>query len=1736
MIMIFRIATTAIILALITQHTEGFQKEHARRDNSFSDNVDVSRATHDDNGSGNYNNVCIVCVTILLTILTGSYNKLVHLTSNSLINITYDVTISSIIPLVGLSNITILGHNNPTVYCNNYGGLHFMSCNNCTIEGITWKGCGGRKNNGSKKIHPVLQLSNSSDIVIKYCWIQNSVGQAIVLSGTSGEVIIEYCKFLYNKQYRDHGTAIYYSSSISYVNLTIANCEFLGNSYAKSVVYIGPFFTNILHTSDIHIQDSSFCFNNGVPIYVSNQKVNIKGKMEFDSNTAENGGGIFISDYSEVIFQNTTVVNFMYNTAYSNGGAIYLTNHSRLSLKFQYHSILYQAENSPDNEMLKETFTFYHNRATKFGKDIYAHHSYVTFGNNAIVTFTDDGENADSTTSALYAIHHSNITFEGNSDITFKNNRYNQSGALCILGYSEAIFKGNATVKFYDNFGVYSSGAMYVHLSTATFKEYCNVIFNNNAKEGALYIYHSLVTYKDSSTAIFNNNEAVNGGAVIILNNSTVIHEGSSTATFNNNEGYNGGAMCIKDSTATFKEYSIINFNHNEAVGGGAMYITASANIIYDGNSRITFIKNIANYGGAVYIEECNTVRFKGNSTVIFYSNYKTIGGGAMYIAGRPIVKFERNSTVIFIINNAKYGGAMYIAQYPVIIFEERSKITFNNNEVNNNGGAIYITDNSKATITFKGNSTVLFNNNKASHDGGAIFISQSASSTLTFAESSKVTFNNNSADCGGAVSCFCSFANTKYTMNFVGRSTIAFNNNKSKNKGGAVCADSNDFNPYDNCYLMKFDNSSMVIFSNNEAVNGGAVYAGYNINIKFQGNSMLTLNNNKAHIGGAIYCYISNIVFQEKSTTTFGNNVALQNGGVLFCYAQCNISFTEHSTVTFTHNEAAQGGVIHIQFNSAIKFQGNSTTTFTENKAIENGGVIHSYINSYIEFDDHANVLLQSNTAKTGGTMNLYSTSITSGSNSNVNFTNNSAEVGGAIYIESSNITFKGNSSIQFTNNKALQDGGAIYLSDYTNFIFSNKTKVIFSDNFANDDGETIYVQIKDSLISFNTKEIHFNNNIVQATNRSIYINVPKSCNKTCLSQKVTKLQRNMTLLPIATSPWKLILYDPAKCITEINSDCSVYYISNIMLGQEIRFNACVLDYYDQPTELTQFMVTGMNHQHYNISGSQYISVSCKHATQGISVIGDLNTVFNYSINISMYVVKTSGSKIISVNLIVELSQCHPGFHYSSVSQTCEYYNTKNIISCSGSSSTIKRGYWFGSVNGKSTVASCPNDYCNFTCCEITNGIYHLSPVRVNQCRAHRSGTACGNCERGYTLSLDSPQCVEINNCTVGQTVLVSVLSILYWIAVIVIVFVMMHFKVAIGSLYAIMYYYSVVDILIRQASFISNGLYTTINVMSSLAKLTPQFLGQLCLVKNMSGIDQQFIHYVHPIVVSLILVMISVLARRSRRISSFISRGIIHFVCFLLLLSYTSVTTTSLLLMRSLTFEGINEVYTYLSPDVEYFHGRHLAYVITAIIFTITVVIGLPLLLFLEPFLNSKINFVKIKPLLDQFQSVYKDNYRCFAAYYIICRIVIVTLVIIGGTDDLTTQYVLISVCTLMALIHLIVRPYVDKVHNIFDGIILQVIIVISVLPIIEFTGSYNETIVAVIVYVVVILPSMSFVTIKLWLNKNVIQNTIKSVIIKCKHKYNAIPSDDDVEIAPINEITVDNSVRRNVTVVNM
>ena len=206
-------------------------------------------------------------------------------------------------------------------------------------------------------------------------------------------------------------------------------------------------------------------------------------------------------------------------------------------------------------------------------------------------------------------------------------------------------------------------------------------------------------------------------------------------------------------------------------------------------------------------------------------------------------------------------------------------------------------------------------------------------------------------------------------------------------------------------------------------------------------------------------------------------------------------------------------------------------------------------------------------------------------------------------------------------------------------------------------------------------------------------------------------------------------------------------------------------------------------------------------------------------------------------------------------------------------------------------------------------------------------------------------------------------------------------------------------------------------------------------------------FIHYAHPVAVSLLVVVFVIAAKFSSKLSAFVSRCcIIRIICLLLFLSYTSIASTSLQLLRPLTFTDIAEVYTYTSPSIQYFHDRHALYGIVAIVSELVVGIGLPLLLLLEPFVNKKINFVKIKPLLDEFQDCYKDKrqYRWFASYYLICRQVILLIVFIGSSNYNRILFFLQITCIIIATIHMWVQPYKSASLNIFDGLILQIMVV--------------------------------------------------------------------------------------------
>ena len=1358
------------------------------------------------------------------------------------------------------------------------------------------------------------------------------------------------------------------------------------------------------------------------------------------------------------------------------------------------------------------------------GSSIVFHAACTKFINN--IAILDGG--------ALHVTDNSSITFEGNSTVTVNNNQAKYGAAFYIVNNSSAVFNGNTLVTVNNSRATAYGGAFCMFNSHVKFEENSTLQISNSKAEngGAIYMeYNCTITFQGNSRQmIYNNQATTSGGAFHLFNNSIVYFKGSPSATINNNKAL---------------------------IAGGAFTVFNNASISFEGNFTVVITNNQASRGGAFSALLDVSITFKGThrSTVTISNNKASIYGGAIYILTNCNVTFGGNSLIMINDNNAKYGAGIYVSNNSSLTFKGTSTVIVNNNKATEDGGALYMHD---SYIKIEHRSRVMISNNKAINQGGAFSLWHNCS--LMCKEGANLTFYNNSADVnGGAI-----FARDTFTFTIRGNAIAVLNNNKALGDGGALYAGIDSVVTFQENSLVKFtgnearhyggalylryscdavfqDNACIAFHNNTASFDGGALYAWDNSNVTIKGNATTICINNKAlGDGGALYINVNSaITFKENSTANFKNNLATYFGGALG--SNSNITFANNCAVTFSNNEASQGGAIFTVCNTV--FKDNTTVHFDNNKATTLGGALHA---SELTFEGSSTVAFKENEAiLNGGALYSINSSIIVNQNSTVMFITNTAASGGAVFISACSLMVLEHSNVTFDNNIAGKDGGAIYLNNQVDAVFNTSSAVVtFNSNIADNNGGAIYSKITRNQKYFNISEIDFSNNVARLAGNLLYIDVTKSCNGSCLADGMAGISPSDK--DISTSPNLLKLYPPAHCVSNNGAECERYYINNVMLGQEITIYACLLDHYNKPAEATQFKIIGDDNEFYSVQGSSYASISCNHAIDGISIIGNKSistSPLNHSIVFTSYSTGKSVRKIVSVNLTIGLSPCHPGFQYHRESQKCECYNNSGIVFCSGSSSAIKRGYWFGSVTGISTVTFCPINYCNFTCCKTTNGYYELSPVRVDQCKSHRSGIACGSCEEGYTLSFDSPECIDVNKCTTGQTILIVTLTVFYWFIVIVAVFIIMYCQVSIGYFYAITYYYSVVDVLLSQHTDVSNRpyMYHTVTILSSIAKITPQFLGRLCLLENMSGIDQQFIHYVHPLAVSVILIIICWLARNSKRLSMIISKGIIRAICFLLLLSYTSMATTSLLLMRSLTFADVDNVYTYLSPDIKYFHDRHLAYGIIAIIFTLLIVIGLPLLLLLEPFLNGKINFVKIKPLLDQFQGCYKDNYRWFAAYYMICRLIVISIIIANLSDTFIAQYLLITATTIMALIHLLLRPYVDNTLNMSDGAILQLMVLVTVLPLFEYFDTYDSTLVMVIIFVLVIFPMMQCIVIKLITSKQ----TLKMITKKTINYFSAqnlahedVAVDNVISNTSTNfvSLTIDDNMRRNAIICEM
>lgn len=607
--------------------------------------------------------------------------------------------------------------------------------------------------------------------------------------------------------------------------------------------------------------------------------------------------------------------------------------------------------------------------------------------------------------------------------------------------------------------------------NTAGFQSFdSNVVTKATANGGAMVIGALMESPTFGTGVKFKNNRAANQGGALAL---------TGVAADDNGMIFNNG----------------IEFDNNSASQGGAFAITANIKTTLDG---LSFTNNHANggdnaIGGALVVSGSVTnqttpenaaskVKTLTITNTSFEDNLSDTAGGAI---GQTMItafngsKYSQGMTIdilnsTFTDNTAGAEGGAIVSDAILNVtgsaFEGNQTtgtvIGVNSTDSNEGGGAIFMYDDSVATIT---NST--FTSNESGTWGGAIS-TRGISSAQPGANSSLTvnggTFTDNSAVYGGAIA--NSLQNTVNDQEEITKygavvSGATFKENSATQFGGAI------YNVGDitvnNTVFGGVDSTDPQnpVSLGNTALKGGAILNSGSLTLSggsFTGNTATGTGKdaaNKDMGGGAIYSDLSTSVTDIDNVSFVGNSANYIGGAVYVYSGTANINNS-----TFTDNSANWGGAIYTKARPADGQQisdlviNNSTFTNNSAKGVGAVGVMRKGIITNTTFtDNHAT----DSTDDGAGALFLGAesyTTLTGGS-----FVDNaSASAGGAIgtrdFGQGDNVDAKLDiNGTRFEHNIAATSGGAIdnyFYNDAANDGYVNVSNATFTLNGAANGG----------------------------------------------------------------------------------------------------------------------------------------------------------------------------------------------------------------------------------------------------------------------------------------------------------------------------------------------------------------------------------------------------------------------------------------------------------------------------------------------------------------------------------------------------------------------------------------------------------------------------------------------------------------------------------------------------------
>ena len=1374
------------------------------------------------------------------------------------------------------------------------------------------------------------------------------------------------------------------------------------------------------HSSSSITVNNSFFGNNragnyGGVMYARESSNITVDDSSFDNNDAGSGGGVMFTNISSSITVDNS--SFDNNEAGNDGGA--MSAHSNSSITVDNSSFENNEAGSGGGAMsalvgssiTADNSSFYSNEAGLYGGAV------CVYFNSSITVDKSSFDNNYSRNygGGMYAHSNSSITVDNSS---FDNNEARGNGGVMAAGASSNITVDNSS--FDNNIANRDGGVIFAQAGG-------NVTVDNSS---------------------FDNNEARNDGGVMVAYNSSITVDNSS---FDNNEAGNGGVMHVHEKSNITVENS--SFDSNKAgIFGGVVATYSGCKVTVDNSS---FDNNGAGSDGGVMVAYNSSITVDNSS---FDNNEAGTFGGVMATYSSSNVTVDNSS---FDNNEADDDGGVMFAHSSSIIV---GNSFFNNSEAGNDGGVIIAF--LRGSITVDSSSFV---NNEAGGNGGVMIASDSSSITVD----NSYFDNNEAGDSGGVIAMF--------TSNFltVTESTFIFNN---ANRGGAIYLQTGN--------SLTINNSNFI--HNSANTDGGVIYSGNQNRLILSNNK---LNFNRADNNGGVVCsliqtklaiigdksiFIGNqghsggVVFARKSkvsvhsqTLLMANNTAEDTGGAIHL-SKANLTFFTGGN-RLIRNQAGHGGAIYAR-KSRLVIETNSLTEISANLAMNSGGGMY-LVMSKLNIRGNSSYITGNKVNKIGGGLHAANSRIII--EGTLHFTNNEAENGGGVSLERYSKLHgvsATNDIINFTSNRASHRGGALYVDDETNpdmctavatqnatsttECFSALVSINFSDNSAGLAGPNLFGGLLDRC----TLHTDFSNEteVVRtgATSFQRFSSISKPHLDTISSYPVRlcfcrdsqpdcdNLPENIQIDRRKTFSIELIAYDQVSNAVNATVDCSLNSSAG-GLGE---------------SQVVQHISETCTEFHFNIFSPR------KYEDLILSMRGSCD-------------VPEFSERSVRIEITCT---CPIGFQLANndeVSCDCvcdRVLQPYDKTECNSTTQSIirKENFWISYANSSGLIVypNCPFDYCHPPRAQVSVNL-NLPSGSDAQCASNRSGTLCGTCKPGLSVSLGSSRCLHCPTYWPGLLVMIVILFILSGVGLVALLLVL-NLTVAVGTLNAIIFYANIVAA--NRIALFSTSDVSFASVFISWINFD---LGiDICFYSGMNTYIKTWLQLAFPIYMFFLVGVIVGLCRYFDAFGHLIGRkDPVATLATLILLSNAKFITLLQTIITTLVPATLSDYYPDGSnkyvwlPDgtVDYLSSKHIILFFTAIIILL-VGLAYTLLLFTWQWIlccpRKRIKYTcirnqKFSSFLEIYHVPYTSKHRYWTGLLLLIRLSVYLVFAFGDSRITLLSTSFITSCLVIYTAVFRVRIYKQWFINAMEMFTYFNIIALSVFTLYIFDTDKNQ-----------------------------------------------------------------------------